>query len=1565
VKRCEEEVNQLDRVQNLFPNDALYLHDKDALSLKMKGLIRKRSTTAARLQRAFSAKTLRSSSTTDMTDSPGGHVSTPTTSAASLASSVSIAASTPSTPSSPAAKSTAGAVDADKRQFIMETPVQFINGLQSQERHLFLFNDLLLIAKARSSGNFKLKDKVRISELWLATCVDDVAEVTKSRDTSFVIGWPTINVVATFSSAVLRDLWWNKLGQVIQDERQKEPKATTIQVTYHDAVQGIEYFKTLSVSCAETVRDCIKLVLSHLEMPAADAGAFRLWVKTGASDESPYPLFGHELPFAIKMNCIREFVNNDDGFDLDHCNNIYSADPATRCQFILRSVQKANYNVAGVNGSKASAKGKAKKSPTRIQRVFRRVQSKPDSLEILGTSPGSNGSGSGAGAGALFAQQLTKICSGDQLPQPIIDMLVELRNKGSQTVGIFRKSANARQVREMRERIDSGEEMDWSNVSAVVTAVVFKDFLRSLPDSLLGSAMYDQWLQVATMDSIEAALDKIKALCERLPSANISLLRHFLCVLLHISNSSSVNMMSASNLAVCVGPSLLWANCNVNSSSSSSNNNNSSSSSSVNPALALSAEATASKQVPALVAMLIDKCTVLFGADTANLLNENNCSKGQPACAGGQNETRRMSSSKDYRNKAPVQKHMARHGLLQHDSGNEESDSLHSLYHSEGMRRDDSSIDSLERELLGDAEEAFDDSHHHHHHHHAIHLRRDKMSVTNLSRDSGLTLSDTQLYTPDEDIGSESSSSGRGSDRDKSRNVRDVLRPRTTTSSSSSSRLGLTAANHQQQQQQSRSLYSVPVRSATKASASTSASASASAFVGHSKVGASYSAAAASTTYTPVYEHHRKPEAIYRKLSEDVVYAVPKATPTVILGEEYQESTSSQHFQRQDWFRRKSHTRKTSAGAKEDCCHHMGMRRSASDESLINLPMTSMTSSTDVCGSKKPASHRKGRAPAPPCLGNRRPDVMELSRSKSDANLGHPDPISADSCAHDLDDSRLINLPQGQKTTRSQSTPHIDEVDRSYDSSTLSDDDSTPHVSRSNSRGKDYRAVNSAWETAYGALTVPVPAPIHIIVSQDGSGSIIYPNLGYRNKSVDDTSNRRSYCSSTPRSAERSRNGPSNRSSQYAPTPLSSTSNSNGARNYADYDVVYSNQRRSHDASPSLTSGSRTPDIPTYEEALIRRRMPTKWTTWKDTSPSNLIQVRASPIRLNSQDSGSAPPLPPKSEAPPLPPKQRIHLRTTPHNSGKAQAHTPLKMRSAPPPRRTRPVTIHMDASILSNMDAPCVSSPPPSLPAKERSARRNVSVVAIENNYAPLHRSFAFSTRNLRHQIENARDDDEELSSPQNWSVPVPTECSAAGTGTRDQDVQTSGHWAQFCEIETQTSLSPQPSLTSSSDASDASTDVNNISNINVSHHLNSSPSPKKLTLVVGRYEKNVKTERGRDRQRPDSGALHRSQSLPPLDQKTSSSTDASDASSDSSCDSDDADEQVTTSNGATSQQRRAEISWSVSQLRAIFSGNSTAAGVAKKTSTVTIPPPYRSPPSHGRQRSDSTDSCGEESYV
>lgn len=47
----------------------------------------------------------------------------------------------------------------------------------------------------------------------------------------------------------------------------------------------------------------------------------------------------------------------------------------------------------------------------------------------------------------------------------------------------------------------------------------------------------------------------------QLPKQNHLLLIHFLCVLYHIARRSCHTLMSAANLGVCVGPSLLWSDC--------------------------------------------------------------------------------------------------------------------------------------------------------------------------------------------------------------------------------------------------------------------------------------------------------------------------------------------------------------------------------------------------------------------------------------------------------------------------------------------------------------------------------------------------------------------------------------------------------------------------------------------------------------------------------------------------------------------------------------------------------------------------------------------------------------------------------------------------------------------------------------------------------------------------------------------------------------------------------------------------------------------------------------------
>lgn len=92
------------------------------------------------------------------------------------------------------------------RTFIMEAPVQLCPlGSTSPplDRHLFLFNDLLLVGKSRGTNCFKLKESVRLAELWLS--------LPEGDDTGFLIGWPTAigvtNYLATYPTQAARDTW--------------------------------------------------------------------------------------------------------------------------------------------------------------------------------------------------------------------------------------------------------------------------------------------------------------------------------------------------------------------------------------------------------------------------------------------------------------------------------------------------------------------------------------------------------------------------------------------------------------------------------------------------------------------------------------------------------------------------------------------------------------------------------------------------------------------------------------------------------------------------------------------------------------------------------------------------------------------------------------------------------------------------------------------------------------------------------------------------------------------------------------------------------------------------------------------------------------------------------------------------------------------------------------------------------------------------------------------------------------------------------------------------------------
>ncbi|XP_071955173.1 uncharacterized protein [Antedon mediterranea] len=622
------------QIQERFPSDDLYLNDNEyylCKSQKFKGLVmRRRSAPSAVIRSAFNN---RNKSTDKSPTSP---------SAFQVLSSL--------------ANESGHPYSNNNREFISEVPVTLISGLQSQERYLFLFSDLLLVAKPnKSHTSFKLKARLRVSELWLSTCIDEVSEVSNPAEKSFVLGWPTTSYVVTFSSIAMKELWQNLLSKHITMEKDKEePKSISVKIQSKETSSS----KVFEITNTQSTEQVLSLCLNQFGITDTQLKDYQLWVMSG-KDNPFYPLIGHELPFSIVLSHLRDAAAASDIYVLPTDLTMDTVADEFQCKFVLKRAQNTSQ---AINNDISNKRVKPKrKSPLKL--VFRRGTSKTD---LFDTTP------SPSAAGKLFGLPLSQLCPDKYLPKPVSDMLSHLHQNAPFTTGVFRKSANARICRELKEKLDAGIECSMDDYSTYVVAATFKDFLRNIPCFVLNYDLYDNWMNTVNMSGGKEKTEAVRKCVEQLPKENFELLRHFFCVLHFINENSSENSMTAYNLAICIAPSLL------NPASTS------------NPMV----QAQASKMVPKLVQYIIEEARSIFGADILRIFG------GKPWRK--QTEGKRLDSSGD-------------------------SDSLHSGHDVNG-----SSLDSLDRYCIQDEN--------HQHKNSAM------LSPSSLSRDSGLTLSDSQLY---------------------------------------------------------------------------------------------------------------------------------------------------------------------------------------------------------------------------------------------------------------------------------------------------------------------------------------------------------------------------------------------------------------------------------------------------------------------------------------------------------------------------------------------------------------------------------------------------------------------------------------------------------------------------------------------------------------------------------------------------------------------------------------------------------------------------------------------------
>ncbi|XP_075302601.1 T-cell activation Rho GTPase-activating protein isoform X2 [Opisthocomus hoazin] len=232
-----------------------------------------------------------------------------------------------------------------------------------------------------------------------------------------------------------------------------------------------------------------------------------------------------------------------------------------------------------------------------------------------GNSPGQLDSGAKI---ALFGQPLAVLCGEDDtLPQPVQDLLAILYMKGPTTEGIFRKAANEKARKELKEDLNKGGNVDLKSKSVHLLAVVLKDFLRNIPSKLLSADLYDKWMQALEKSNKQEKLQELKEVAAQLPRPNLVLLKHLLSLLHHISQNAEISRMDSSNLAICVGPNML--------------------SPETDNALPLEVQKEINDKVTVLVEFLINNCSEIFGEDIA-----------LPVCASAEESPEHTDSSTEH-----------------------------------------------------------------------------------------------------------------------------------------------------------------------------------------------------------------------------------------------------------------------------------------------------------------------------------------------------------------------------------------------------------------------------------------------------------------------------------------------------------------------------------------------------------------------------------------------------------------------------------------------------------------------------------------------------------------------------------------------------------------------------------------------------------------------------------------------------------------------------------------------------------------------------------------------------
>ncbi|XP_078316920.1 rho GTPase-activating protein 44-like isoform X6 [Crassostrea virginica] len=137
--------------------------------------------------------------------------------------------------------------------------------------------------------------------------------------------------------------------------------------------------------------------------------------------------------------------------------------------------------------------------------------------------------------------------------------IITLIEGGLEEEGLFRIAGMASKVKKLKNAFDANViDMDEYAQDLHTVAGALKQYLRELPEPLLTTQLYPDFINAAKLPQ-DQKLQQLWTAIRKLPEQNYNNYRYLIKFLAKLAEKSDENKMTPSNIAIVIGPNLLWS----------------------------------------------------------------------------------------------------------------------------------------------------------------------------------------------------------------------------------------------------------------------------------------------------------------------------------------------------------------------------------------------------------------------------------------------------------------------------------------------------------------------------------------------------------------------------------------------------------------------------------------------------------------------------------------------------------------------------------------------------------------------------------------------------------------------------------------------------------------------------------------------------------------------------------------------------------------------------------------------------------------------------------------------